>query len=65
YPVFVAIVVGVIWFICLVLSVWYFKSKCPTPQQTQTQTYQEVAVQANETEEELHYGNLGFLQGWP
>ncbi|XP_047205062.1 sialic acid-binding Ig-like lectin 7 isoform X1 [Girardinichthys multiradiatus] len=61
----VAIVVGVILLICLVLSVWYFKSKRPTPQQTQTQTYQEVAVQANETEEELHYEDLAFLQRRP
>ncbi|KAK5601768.1 hypothetical protein CRENBAI_020766 [Crenichthys baileyi] len=61
----VAIIVGVMLFICLVLSVWCFKSKRPTPQQTQTQTCQEVAVQDNETEEELHYGDLAFLQRQP
>ncbi|MED6250390.1 hypothetical protein ATANTOWER_032653, partial [Ataeniobius toweri] len=47
------------------MSSRYFKSKRPTPQQTQTQTCQEVAVQANETEEEHYYGNLAFLQGRP
>ncbi|MEQ2301544.1 hypothetical protein AMECASPLE_037135 [Ameca splendens] len=44
-----------------------FKSKHPTPQQTQTQTSENISVQipANEKEEELHYGDVNFLQRRP
>ncbi|XP_035981441.1 myelin-associated glycoprotein-like [Fundulus heteroclitus] len=62
-----SIIIGVFFFICLVLSVWCFKSRRSTPQQIQSQTCEEDAVQmaASETEEELHYGDMTFLQRRP
>ncbi|XP_047206294.1 B-cell receptor CD22-like isoform X2 [Girardinichthys multiradiatus] len=63
-----AILGGKIGLICLtVVCVWIFKSKHPTPQQTQTQTSENISVQipANEKEQELHYGDVNFLQRRP
>ncbi|XP_035984476.1 sialic acid-binding Ig-like lectin 14 [Fundulus heteroclitus] len=67
FPYWVSIVIGVILLTSLVLSVWCFKSRRSTPQQIQSQTCEEDAVQmaASETEEELHYGDMTFLQRRP
>ncbi|XP_034561967.1 sialic acid-binding Ig-like lectin 12 [Notolabrus celidotus] len=58
---------GIIVFICLLLLVWRFKSKGPSPQQTQIQTgarmpAEEPAVKTEEEEEEqhIHYGEIDF-----
>ncbi|XP_038131523.1 sialic acid-binding Ig-like lectin 14 [Cyprinodon tularosa] len=66
-PLLVTVIVGVILFIILVLSLWCLKTKCQTPHQTQSQIYQEVSDQiaANETEEELNYGDITVLQKRP
>ncbi|XP_038143603.1 sialic acid-binding Ig-like lectin 14 [Cyprinodon tularosa] len=66
-PLLVTVIVGVILFIILVLCLWCLKTKCPTPDQTQSQTYQEVSdhIAANETEEELHYEDITVLQKRP
>ncbi|XP_035981671.1 B-cell receptor CD22-like [Fundulus heteroclitus] len=55
-------VIVVIVLICLVISVWRFKFKHLTPQQTQSQTGVEAQVAANKAEEELNYGEVNFLQ---
>ncbi|XP_034562836.1 sialic acid-binding Ig-like lectin 13 [Notolabrus celidotus] len=59
---------GIIVFICLLLLVWRFKSKGPSPQQTQIQTgeqmsAEEPAVKTEEEEEQqqhIHYGEIDF-----
>ncbi|KAK5599819.1 hypothetical protein CRENBAI_015069 [Crenichthys baileyi] len=52
---------------CLVVSVWCFRSKCPTQQQTQSQTSVEVydQISGSETKAELHYGELIILKKTP
>ncbi|XP_038143619.1 sialic acid-binding Ig-like lectin 14 [Cyprinodon tularosa] len=67
YLFLVTVVVGVFLFVCLVLSVWFLTTKCPTPDQTQSQIYQVVSdqIEANETEEELHYEDIAVLQRRP
>ncbi|KAM4718256.1 B-cell receptor CD22-like [Anableps anableps] len=47
------------------MSFRFFQYKRKTPQRTQTQIHEQVAIQANETEEELHYGDMKFLQRGP
>ncbi|XP_072234382.1 sialic acid-binding Ig-like lectin 13 [Leuresthes tenuis] len=55
-------VIVVIVLICLVVFVWCFKSKHPTPHQTQSQTGEDLAHQtpATKPEEELHYEEMNF-----
>ncbi|XP_070784315.1 B-cell receptor CD22-like [Enoplosus armatus] len=50
--------------ICVAISVWRFKSKHQTPQQTQYQGGDELALQmpANKTTEDIHYGEINFSQ---
>ncbi|XP_035981015.1 sialic acid-binding Ig-like lectin 13 [Fundulus heteroclitus] len=63
-----AILVGSIVLISLIaVCVWCLRSKCPTLQQSQSQTEEDAAVQipANETEEELQYGEVNVLQRRP
>ncbi|XP_047204891.1 B-cell receptor CD22-like [Girardinichthys multiradiatus] len=52
---------------CLVVSVWCFRSKRPTEQQTQSQTSVEVYDQISDSEPkaELHYGELIILKKTP
>ncbi|XP_015244869.1 PREDICTED: sialic acid-binding Ig-like lectin 7, partial [Cyprinodon variegatus] len=63
--------------ICLMISIWWFRFKHPTPQQTQrdncstsiyntaSQTGVEVQMATNNQEEELHYGEVNFQQRRP
>ncbi|XP_070842762.1 B-cell receptor CD22-like [Chaetodon trifascialis] len=53
--------------ICLAVCVWWFKSKHQTPQQTQSQRGDELALQlpANKTEENIHYGEISFSKQRP
>ncbi|XP_037613529.1 myeloid cell surface antigen CD33-like [Sebastes umbrosus] len=54
----------VIILICLVICVWWFKSKRP---QTQTQRGDELTLQmpASKTEEDIHYGEIDFSKRRP
>ncbi|KAM4543439.1 sialic acid-binding Ig-like lectin 12 [Fundulus diaphanus] len=67
FPYWASILIGVILSVSLVLSVWCFKSKRSTPQQIQSHTCEEdnVHMAASETKEELHYGDMTFLQRRP
>ncbi|XP_075309201.1 sialic acid-binding Ig-like lectin 13 [Odontesthes bonariensis] len=60
-------VIVIIVLICLVVFVWCFKSKHPTPHQTQSQTGEDRAPQtpATKTEEELHYEEMNFFNKRP
>ncbi|XP_072234392.1 sialic acid-binding Ig-like lectin 14 [Leuresthes tenuis] len=58
----ITVIIVVVVLICLVVSVWCFKSKHPTPHQTQSQTGEDLALQtpATKPEEELHYEEMNF-----
>ncbi|MEQ2281222.1 hypothetical protein AMECASPLE_028164, partial [Ameca splendens] len=62
----IAVAIGICLLICLVVYVRCFKSKQPTPQQTQTPTGEEATVQTpSKAEEELHYGEVAFFKRKP
>ncbi|XP_041817307.1 B-cell receptor CD22-like isoform X2 [Chelmon rostratus] len=53
--------------ICLALCIWQFKLKHQTPQQTQSQRGDELALQlpSSKTEEDIHYGEIDFSKQRP
>ncbi|XP_044032920.1 vascular cell adhesion protein 1-like isoform X1 [Siniperca chuatsi] len=51
-------IIGIIVLICVVVAVWWLKSKHPTSQQTQSLTAEEAA-RATE-KEDIHYGEIDF-----
>ncbi|XP_068565789.1 sialic acid-binding Ig-like lectin 13 isoform X2 [Cebidichthys violaceus] len=54
-------IIGIIVLICLVVFVWWFKSKRSTSQQTQSLTVEETA----RTEEDINYGEINFSRCGP
>ncbi|XP_014914562.1 myelin-associated glycoprotein-like isoform X1 [Poecilia latipinna] len=62
----IALAIALLVLICLVLYVRCFKSKQPTPQQTQTPAGQEAAVQTpSAAAEDLQYGEVTFFKRKP
>ncbi|XP_073344602.1 sialoadhesin-like [Pagrus major] len=57
----------VIILICLAVCVWCFKLKHQSPQQTQSQIYDELALQVPSSipEENIHYGEIDFAKRRP
>ncbi|XP_047204895.1 sialic acid-binding Ig-like lectin 13 isoform X3 [Girardinichthys multiradiatus] len=67
-PITVGISLTIFLIVCLVVSVWCFKYKHITLQQTQSQTGAEAAVQisdANNTEGEVLYGEVKIIKKTP
>ncbi|XP_043960084.1 vascular cell adhesion protein 1-like [Gambusia affinis] len=57
--------IAVILLICLVICVWCFKFKHPTPQRTQTRAETEVQMPDKKPEEEIHHGEVTFVPRRP
>ncbi|XP_014880996.1 sialic acid-binding Ig-like lectin 12 isoform X2 [Poecilia latipinna] len=67
-PIAVGVSVAIIMGLCLVLTVWCFKSKQSSPQQTQSQTGVEPDIQISdgkETKGEVHYGEVNIIKKTP
>uniref|UniRef100_A0A8P4G4N2 Ig-like domain-containing protein n=1 Tax=Dicentrarchus labrax TaxID=13489 RepID=A0A8P4G4N2_DICLA len=66
-------IIGIIALLCLVVCVWRLKSTRPTPQQTESQTGEELTVaeparktrEEEEEEENIHYGEIDFSKRRP
>ncbi|XP_031150429.1 sialic acid-binding Ig-like lectin 14 isoform X2 [Sander lucioperca] len=64
----VGVIIGIIILLCVIVAVWWLKTKHPTLQQTQSLTAEEPAVQeparATQTED-IHYGEIDFSRARP
>ncbi|XP_028425172.1 vascular cell adhesion protein 1-like [Perca flavescens] len=64
----VGVIIGIIILLCVIVAVWWLKTKHPTLQQTQSLTAEGPAVQeparATETED-IHYGEIDFSKQRP
>ncbi|XP_031150432.1 vascular cell adhesion protein 1-like isoform X3 [Sander lucioperca] len=64
----VGVIIGIIILLCVIVAVWWLKTKHPTLQQTQSLTAEEPAVQeparATQTED-IHYGEIDFSKQRP
>ncbi|XP_078136703.1 sialic acid-binding Ig-like lectin 14 isoform X1 [Sander vitreus] len=64
----VGVIIGIIILLCVIVAVWWLKTKHPTLQQTQSLIAEEPAVQeparATQTED-IHYGEIDFSRARP